>query len=55
MHTVALIMYLNNVLSSTHLICRYNGENEVGPDSRHVLLSYFIIFYNTLSAIKNKC
>ena len=22
----------------------YNGENEVGPDSRHVSLSYFILF-----------
>ena len=22
----------------------YNGENEVGPDSRHVTLSYFILF-----------
>ena len=26
----------------THNLC--NGENEVGPDSRHVLLSYFILF-----------
>ena len=43
MHTVVLIMYLNNVLSCTsyHL---YNGESEVGPDSRHVPLSYFILF-----------
>ena len=44
MHTVILIMYLNNVLSCcTHNIL-YNVENEVGPDSRHVPLSYFILF-----------
>ena len=35
-----LIMYLNNVLSCcTYNL--YNGENDVGPDSRHV--PYFII------------
>ena len=41
-----LVMYLNNVLSCcTHNICiYYNGENYVGPDSRHVPLSYFIPF-----------
>ena len=55
MHTVVLMMYLNNVLSCTHIFCRYNGENEVGPDSRHVPLSYIIHSYNILSVIKNKC
>ena len=42
-------------LYSYHL---YNGESEVGPDSRHsrhVPLSYFILFQNTLSVIKHKC
>ena len=33
----------------------HNGENEVGPDSRHVPLSYIILSYNILSVIKNKC
>ena len=39
-------------LDTYHL---YNGESEVGPDSRHVPLSYFILFQNTLSVIKHKC
>ena len=36
-----LIMYLNYVLSCCTYHNLYNGENEVGPDFRHVL--YFII------------
>ena len=43
MHTVRI----DNVLKQyAELLYNnlYNGENEVGPDSRHVTLSYFILF-----------
>ena len=49
MHT----LHINNVPLPlcgvvVHMYNLYNGENEVGPDSRHVL--YLIIL-----VIKNKC
>ena len=48
MHTIVLIMYLNNVRSCcTHIICIHNGESEVGPDSRHAV----IVFYSILEYI----
>ena len=38
---MSLIFIFPNDMPAYNL---YNGENEVGPDSRHVPLSYFILF-----------
>ena len=46
---------IDKVRSELYTYHLYNGESEVGPDSRHVPLSYFILFQNTLSVIKHKC
>ena len=46
---------IDKVSSELYTYHLYNGESEVGPDSRHVPLSYFILFQNTLSVIKHKC
>ena len=46
---------IDKVRSELYTCHLNNGESEMGPDSRHVPLSYFILFQNTLSVIKHKC
>ena len=43
---------IDKVRSELYTYHLYNGESEVGPDSRHVPLSYFILFQNTLEGAR---